>query len=103
MVKYIVRRLGSNQANQPMCDCAVVAVLDAKNGDHAKQAALEHNTVYANQYLTVIAWSRANKATRDEAAELTILVTAYCPECGAETQVEKWMAPNGFYFCSEHA
>ena len=70
MSAYIVTRHGCNAANQSMTPAMVVGTYDAANSQAAIAAAKEDVTVYANQYLSALPYSRASKAQRQEARDL---------------------------------
>ena len=90
--KYVIIRSGSNSANQNRCNEAVVAVIVAENRAKAITEALAGLTVYPNQRLHAVPWSRASAAAKAEAEaeELSTTITAFCPVCGRESEQEAW-------------
>ena len=88
--KYIIVRSGSNAANQSRCNEAVVAVIAAKSRAKAITEALTGLSVYPNQRLHAVPWSRASAAARAEAEEQSETITAFCPLCGRESEQEAW-------------
>ena len=88
--KYVILRSGSNSANQDRCNEAAVAVITAENRAEAITEALTGISVYANQRLRAIPWSRASASVRAEAEELSEIITAFCPLCGRESEQEAW-------------
>ena len=88
--KYVIIRSGSNTANQSRCDEAIVAVIAAENRAKAITEALTGLSVYPNQRLHAVPWSRASAAARAEAEEQSETITAFCPLCGREFEQEAW-------------
>ena len=88
--KYVIIRSGSNSANQDRCNEAVVAVIAAENRAEAITEALAGLSVYPNQRLHAVPWSRASAAARAEAEEQSETITAFCPLCGRESEQEAW-------------
>lgn len=58
---YLIYRHGSNSANQSMCSKLAIAIVEATSKDSAIQQAAEDHTVYANQFLSAVAESKANR------------------------------------------
>jgi len=90
MATYVVIRSGSNSANQSQCNEMAVAVIAAKNRAEAVTEALASVSVYANQRLHAVPWSRTSAAIRAEAEELSAIIPAFCPLCGRESEQEAW-------------
>ena len=88
--KYVIVRSGSNAANQSRCNEAVVAVIAAENRAKAITEALTGLSVYPNQRLHAVPWSRASAAVRAEAEEQSETIIAFCPLCGRESEQEAW-------------
>ena len=68
-VRYIVVRHGSNAYNQSMCNRAVIGSVDARNRAEAMELAQALGTVYNNQYLELILWTRATVTDSNAAVE----------------------------------
>ena len=58
---YLIYRHGSNSANQSMCNKMAIAIVAATSKDAAIMKAVEDHTVYANQFLSAVAESKANR------------------------------------------
>ena len=59
--KYVVYRHGSNAANQHMCNKMIVGTIEARNRKEACRLMSEKVTVYRNQWLSAIPFSRLGK------------------------------------------
>lgn len=79
MTTYILVRHGSNSANQPMCPRAVIGMTDADSQGAAKQDTHGY-TLYQNQWIQAISWSRASRADREEAEQAEPLRQAWVNE-----------------------
>lgn len=66
---WVVVRRGSNAANQPMTPRAVVGTVSATNRADAYANAAQKFTVYNNQSIELIPWSRAKKEDLRAASE----------------------------------
>ena len=88
--KYVILRSGSNSANQDRCNEAAVAVITAENRAEAITEALTGLSVYPNQRLHAVPWSRASAAAKAEAEEESATIAAFCPLCGRESEQEAW-------------
>lgn len=76
MANYIVKRHGSNGANQSMTQTAVVGSIEAKSKKDARERFGEENptvTIYNNQYLEFVPISKATQEEIDDANEASIL------------------------------
>jgi hypothetical protein len=70
MKTFIIKRHGSNAANQSMTLVKVLGTVQAATAEDAKRVAAETWTVYNNQHLEAIdAAGRTRKADREAAAE----------------------------------
>lgn len=70
MTQYLVIRHGSNTANQPMLDRAVLGFVDAKNKAEALETAAARFTSYYNQRFEIQDAEEASIENWDEAAEV---------------------------------
>lgn len=68
---YVIFRHGSDKANQPMCDVAVLGTVEAQSQDRALDRAWlsERWSIYANQYFTACPVSRCTASDVVEAEE----------------------------------
>ncbi len=66
--EFIIKRHGSNGANQPMTQTHVLGIVWAKTADEAKTIASEEFTCYANQYFEAIEYGGRNRKEDREAA-----------------------------------
>ncbi len=76
MANYIVRRHGSNAANQSMTQIAVVGSVEAKNRKEAREKFTEENptvAVYNNQFLEFVPLSKATQEDQEAANECDVL------------------------------
>lgn len=76
MATYIVKRYGSNGANQPMSNEMVVGSIEAKSKIDAFNRFEEENptvTIYANQYIEFIPISKASQDDIEASNEAGIL------------------------------
>lgn len=101
MATYLILRHGSNAFNQPLCQTAVVAVLDAKSRDEALSESKKYLTAYANQRLEVIPYSRASSAQRREADEISLIENAVCIICGRKKELPRWQCHTVCERCAE--
>ncbi len=70
MARFIIKRHGSNAANQSMKQTAVLGTVEAADSEAAKLVAGERWTCYNNQHFEAIDLAgRTRKADREEAAE----------------------------------
>lgn len=81
-IEYVVFRIGSNAANQPMCQRAAIGTVTASNPREASFAALEKfgSQCYNNQHLECRAYSRCgseDRLTADCAQNATVEENAY--------------------------
>ena len=58
---YLIYRHGSNSANQSMCNKMAIAIIEATSKDAAMRQAADDHSVYANQFLSAVAESKANR------------------------------------------
>ena len=73
-MKYIVKRHGSNAANQSMQPIKVLGTIEAESYDYALQKAYERWTCYNNQHFELIDLAgRTRKEDRDEASRMDAL------------------------------
>lgn len=69
MPRYIIKRHGSNAANQSMKNVKVLGTVEADSADEARTKAAERWSCYNNQRFEVIDMTgRTRKADREEAA-----------------------------------
>lgn len=69
MARFIIRRHGSNAANQSMTPVMVLGTVEAVDADAARSAAAERWTCYNNQRFEAIDLAgRTRKADREAAA-----------------------------------
>lgn len=68
-ITYVVRRHGSNGANQPMTPVMALGLVTASNRAEAEAKASEIHTCYANQQLELVPASRASQGEINEAIE----------------------------------
>lgn len=59
--KYVIYRHGSNAANQSLCNKAIVGTITAANREEACKLMRNKVTVYHNQWLSAIPFSRLGK------------------------------------------
>lgn len=64
---YIIFRHGANSANQSLCGRAPACTVDAGSREEACQKASEKISVYGNQWLEAIPWSRCPRWAQEEA------------------------------------
>lgn len=69
MTTYIIKRHGSNAANQSMTPEMVVGTVEAATRKNACRIARDKWTCYANQYFEAIPQSRASKSDHEAAWE----------------------------------
>ena len=66
---YVVYRHGSNAANQHMCNKMIVGTIEAANRKEACKLMHDRVTVYNNQWLSAVPFSRLGKKDQMIAAE----------------------------------
>lgn len=66
---YVVYRHGSNAANQSMCNRTIVGTIKAGSRAEACRLMSDEVTVYNNQWLSAVPFSRLGKAEQRLAAE----------------------------------
>ena len=112
MATYVIYRHGSNSANQSMCDKAVVGLLEAKSKKDALARAEQelHLTVYNNQYLSAVAWSKAQAGDREAAEDLDSIESALlkpnevgCIVCGKPPDKSMTLREAAFWACDKHS
>jgi hypothetical protein len=74
MRPYAIYRHGSNAANQSLCDKAAVDVIEAETRQAALNLAWERSndnfyTIYYNQFLSAVAFSRLSGENQRDAQE----------------------------------
>ena len=69
MTNYLIYRHGSNAANQSRKNVQAIAIIAAESKRHAIDIARLEFTVYANQFLSAVAESRAKNSDWDEVVE----------------------------------
>ena len=67
--KYAIYRHGSNAANQSMCPKMLVGTIEATNRKEACKLMHDRVTVYNNQWLSAIPFSRLSRAQQQIALE----------------------------------
>ena len=73
---YIVKRYGSNAANQSMTRVRVLGTVEATDADDARAVAASRWTCYANQFFEAIDLAgRTRKVDREAAAEADAIGT----------------------------
>lgn len=77
MASYIIKRHGSNAANQSMQPTKVLGTVEADTPEQAKEKAGERWTCYNNQHFEAVDLAgRTRKADREEAATQDALAGA---------------------------
>ena len=66
---YVVYRHGSNAANQHMCNKIIVGTIEAANRKEACKLMHDRVTVYNNQWLSAIPFSRLSRTQQQIALE----------------------------------
>jgi hypothetical protein len=67
--KYVIYRHGSNAANQSACLKKIVGTIKATSRKEACERMIDKVTVYNNQWLTAVPFSRLGKADQQIAYE----------------------------------
>ena len=111
METYHVYRIGSNAANQAMCQKNCIAILKAHNEEEAVELALQEEkdgkfTLYNNQHLEAVALRDIPKAEKEAEAEdhalATQLVEGFCTVCGKSVgEIEARDALNAYCGCRD--
>lgn len=74
MAHFIIKRHGSNAANQHMTQTKVLGTVEAADSDEAKRVAAERWTLYNNQHFEAIDLAgRTRKEDREEASYMDAL------------------------------
>lgn len=74
-MRYLIKRHGSNAANQSMLQTMVLGTVEAPDNEAARDLAKRRWTFYNNQRIEVIPLSRAAKTDRLQAEERDALGT----------------------------
>ena len=109
MKTYHVYRIGSNAANQAMCQKNCITILKAHNEGEAVELALQEEkegkfTLYNNQHLEAIALRDIPKsekeAEQEDFAMATQLVEGFCMICGKSVgEIEARDSANAYCGC----
>ncbi len=97
MNQYIVKRYGSNSANQRMCEEAVLGFFEGETEDAALEEARKFHTVYANQHLSAIPLAETTEEDCETAQELSAYEDCYCPLCDKVYSAPRCECPTGIY------
>jgi hypothetical protein len=106
---YLVYRHGSNSANQSMCGVAPIGIYSASDPEDAKHQAMEHHTVYNNQYLSVVEESEADPEDWDYVCEIEMMESTIIPAdqvgcmvCGVHPHRDLTLREARDYVCDRH-
>lgn len=69
LTNYLIYRHGSNAANQSMTNKLPIAIIEETSKENAVAKALKEHTCYANQFLSAVTESKANKTHWNTVAE----------------------------------
>ena len=82
LTNYLIYRHGSNSANQSGCNKLAIAIVEATSKGAAIRQAAEDHTVYANQFLSAVAESKANREDWNAVAFEPAVVSPTSPQPG---------------------
>ena len=71
MKNFLIKRHGSNSANQPVCQVAVLGIVEAESFAEARQLATQQFGCYNNQHLEILGEDEASTEGWNEAVELS--------------------------------
>jgi len=76
-MNWLIYLIGSNAANQPMCYCAPIAIVEADDAEAAKEITAKRTPVYANQFLRAVTEDDADPDDWNAVSDLDALARSH--------------------------